>query len=169
MFNATVSVFPFPVPSPDEGRQRVSFRIPLFSSFSASPMALPKAILASLSNILPPIPRITSPSWRTPSAGEPFSTLVIRIWRAKSVRRRIPHIQPLAPVGPRFQSCRSFFSPPRVRSGISGIFLWASELSIATTPSNTHNHHILTIILFEFILCFVSFLSVFCFCCPRSI
>ena len=42
---------------------------------------------------------------KTPSAGEPFSTLVMEIWRASVVTILSQNIQPRSPVGPRFQSC----------------------------------------------------------------
>ena len=84
-------------------RQRISRSTPVFSSAAA--MARPKLLRASSANGLPFTPRITSLVRRTPSAGEPASTAVIRICRDAAVRsswRR--KIQPRAPVGPSSQS-----------------------------------------------------------------
>ena len=98
--------------------------LPPAALVSAVVMALPNATRASLVNFVP-TPRITSPTWTRPSAGEPLSTLVTRIWRASVVTIDHAHIAPRSPVGPRFQSWM-FLSPsvpPRVRSGTGGASL----------------------------------------------
>ena len=82
-------------------RQRLSLRMPPFSVFSASLIAQPKLLRASLVNSgtspLPvphPTPRITSSTASTPAAGVPLPTTVIRIWRLS------PVISPSAPTLP---------------------------------------------------------------------
>ena len=115
-FTTTVSVLP--------PRQRISDKAPRLPSSSASVSALPISVRGSYENSLPPTPRITSPTARTPSAGEFLSTFVIRICRASAVTSLSLYIHPRAPVAP---SVQSWFAPsgitsPLVKSGIAIVF-----------------------------------------------